>query len=87
MDSSASGNQKWDRLLQHKLSNMLIERWNHWKLSTVRMVRQFKGWQIVMDTDNQWWVIEKLGGGEVREVNVREASVKFTRRCSCTLIC
>ena len=37
-----------------------------WKLSTARMVRLLKDWQIRMDTDNGWWVMRKVGDGEVR---------------------
>ena len=66
MDSSTSGNWKRDRLLQRKLLKMLIESWKHWRLSIVKMARRFKDWQIGIDTDDWWWVMEKVGGGEAR---------------------
>ena len=66
VDSSAYGNRKRDRLLQHESLKMLIESWKHWRLSIVKMARRFKDWQIGIDTDDWWWVMEKVGGGEAR---------------------
>ena len=40
------------------------------------MSRQLKDWQIGMDTDDRWWEMGKMGGGEVRKVKVRYASEK-----------
>ena len=87
VNSSAAGNWKWDRLLQRELLKMFIDSCKHWKLSTVRMLCQLKESKIGMDTGNQWRVMEKVGGGEAREVEVRGASFKLIGRCSCTVIC
>ena len=84
MDSSASGNRKRGLLLQRELLKIIIERWKCWKSSTVR---RLKDWHIGMDTDDQWWVMVKVGAGEEREVKVRDASAILTGRCSCTVIC
>ena len=86
VDSSAYGNQKRDHLLQYKLSNILIANWKSSKLSTSRIVQPLKDCKIVMYTDDRWWVIGKVVGGEVCEVKVRDASAILTRRCSCTVI-
>ena len=78
--SSVSGNWKHDLPLQRELKKMLIKHWNHWKSSTMHILRWFKDWHIGMDTDDRWWVMGKVGGGGGREVKVRDASAILNGR-------
>ena len=48
---------------------------------------QLNNWQIKMDTDDWWWRMGKVVGGEAREVKVRDISAKLTERYSFTVIC
>ena len=66
---------------------MLIERWKRLISYTMRMERRLKDWYIVMDTDDRYWVMRKVGDGEACEVKVRDVSSKLTGKCSFTVIC
>ena len=66
---------------------MAIERWECLKLSTTRMARPLKEWQIGTDTDIWWWGVVKVKDVEAREVKVRYTSAILTGIISYTVIC
>ena len=59
--------EKQDRLLQHKIIRVLIERWKRWISYTTCLAQPLNVWHIRMDTNNWWWVMEKVGSGEDRK--------------------
>ena len=50
------------------------------------MEQPLKDWKIRMDTDDWWWLMGKVGGGDARKLKVRDVSAIFNGRRSCKVL-